>query len=90
VCKHCKDEKSKTIQCGCKCADFDWQESEPELQLIQEEVAWIKCGECKHYLFLKAVSPKIIAGREMRRQESSLRPDEQRPHLGPEPVPRLA
>ena len=91
MCKHCKDEKAGAIECGCKCADSDWQDSEPQSSLIQQDVAWIKCSECEHYLFFKAVSPKIIVERrEMKRHEEPFfRADEQRPHIGPEPVPRL-
>jgi hypothetical protein len=89
MCKHCKDEKDVTIHCRCKCADSDWQDSEPQSTLIQQDVAWIKCIECKHYLFFKAVSPKVIVERgEMKRHEAPFF-QEQRPHMGPEPVPRL-
>jgi acetyl-CoA carboxylase beta subunit len=91
MCKHCSNEKAAAIKCECKCSDYDWEDdSDSESQLIQQDVVWIKCNECKHYVFLKAISPKIIVGREMKARESLFHPlEEQRLHALPEPVPKL-
>ena len=80
MCKHCRDERAGTIQCECKCSDSDWEDSDSQSQFIQQEMVWIKCKECKHYIFLKAASPKVFVEREMKMRESFIHPDE-RPHL---------
>ena len=84
MCKHCKDEKGKTIQCSCSCSDFAWQESES----AQQEAVWLKCSECKHYLFYRAFEPLVFVGREMKRQEAHPHVEEI-PRPRPTPIPKL-
>ena len=85
MCKHCKDEKGKTTQCTCSCSDFAWQESES----AQQDVVWLKCKECKHYLFYRTFTPMVFVGREMKREEP-LPHAKEMPHAGPVPTPKLA
>jgi hypothetical protein len=90
MCKHCKDEKNNAIECMCNCSDSEWAECESEKNTIQEEVAWLKCKDCNHYLFLKAISEKILVAREVRSGEYPMFRHEETPYFIPGPVPRIS